>query len=298
MSIPKNAIKVFSWILYDAYQWNQEQFDWTYKIFEWLKWKDAAQVLLIFDDWEVWIWYEEQPWRPPFFGLLGWVIEAWEQPITAIKRELLEETWLECTEYIPFRVFSPMKSIVRSFHCFLWRWVRESAIPSPEAWEAVEVIKISLEELMEIMSWDYFRTKDFALEIFREYYAWWIDRVRASLGIWDSIKENEEVIYDEIVPIKKTRIKLKAIKKELKVKKEAKTIVKKKKEVKPKLIKKKIIKPKTKKIILKKPIKKRDSLTIGNKKWNIKKVPDFKSFLDQMEKDIKKKADAFEEPLF
>lgn len=291
MSIPKNAIKVFGWELYDVYQRNQQQFDGTYKIFEALKWKDASQILLIFDDWEVWIAYEEQPGRPPFFWLLGWVMEQWENPIHTINRELLEETWLGCDEIIPFKTFTQAKTIVRYFHCHLWRWVRYIQEPNEQSWEKVEVIKISVEELMQIMVGPYFRTKDFALDILKEYYKWWISRVRAILGIWDGIEE--EKIEENIIPEIKSKKKTPS-------KKKTELTKSKKPPIKPKKIAVKTKPIKVKKTVIKKPIplKKKDSLTSSKNKYIPKKTNDFKGFLKEMEKKIKKKEVEFEEPLF
>jgi len=62
--------------------------------------------------------------------------------------------------------------------------------------------------------------------------------------------------------------------------------------VKKAIIKKKIEKPK------KQLVKKKDSIPLNKKKSISKKQTDFKSFLSDLEKKIKKKEVEFEEPLF
>ncbi|MEI7603954.1 MAG: hypothetical protein WCJ19_02970 [bacterium] len=49
--IPEDAVKVFSGVIFDVYQWQQLQFDGTYATFEKIKRNDVALVIPIMDRW-------------------------------------------------------------------------------------------------------------------------------------------------------------------------------------------------------------------------------------------------------
>ena len=99
MSLPNNAEKVFEGKIFDVYQWEQVMFDWKKKIFEKLKRTDTVDIVAITKDNKIIIVKEEQPWREPFYWLVWWTCEKWEEPIESAKRELLEETWLISNEW-------------------------------------------------------------------------------------------------------------------------------------------------------------------------------------------------------
>jgi hydrolase, NUDIX family len=61
MKIPKNATKVFSGKTFDVYQWEQEMFDGSKKIFEKLKRNDSLDIIAINKNNEIYILEEEHP---------------------------------------------------------------------------------------------------------------------------------------------------------------------------------------------------------------------------------------------
>ena len=60
MKIPINAKKVFSGIIFDTYQWEQEMYDGSHKIFEMVKRSPTVDVIATMDDKIITLW-EEQP---------------------------------------------------------------------------------------------------------------------------------------------------------------------------------------------------------------------------------------------
>src|SRR5258708_1840735 len=89
--IPEHARKVFTGIMYDVYQWDQEMFDGTTRVFEALAREDAVSVIPIIDDKLVMI-KEEQPGREMYNAFPAGGMKPGETPIEAAKRELYEET--------------------------------------------------------------------------------------------------------------------------------------------------------------------------------------------------------------
>lgn len=97
--IPKNAKKVFSWIIYDIYQWERELFDWTKATFEMAKRSWTALVIPILDNWHILVTKQEQPWIWEYIDFLWWRQDKWEELIDTAKREFLEETWYEAKSW-------------------------------------------------------------------------------------------------------------------------------------------------------------------------------------------------------
>ena len=91
MKIPKHATKVFSGVIFDIYQWQQELFDGSYTTFEMASRANAVSIIPIVDD-KIVILHEEQPMHEPRVGFPGGHIDAGEAPVQAAIRELHEET--------------------------------------------------------------------------------------------------------------------------------------------------------------------------------------------------------------
>ena len=89
--IPKHAQKVFTGVIYDIYQWEQELFDGTYTTFEMASRANAVNIIPVIDDTIV-VLHEQQPTHSPHIGFPGGHIEPGEEPLEAAVRELHEET--------------------------------------------------------------------------------------------------------------------------------------------------------------------------------------------------------------
>lgn len=89
--IPKHAKKVFTGVIFDIYQWQQELFDGSYTTFEMASRADAVSIIPIIDD-KIVVLHEEQPMHDPRIGFPGGHIEPKETPLQAAIRELHEET--------------------------------------------------------------------------------------------------------------------------------------------------------------------------------------------------------------
>jgi hypothetical protein len=90
--LPKNAKKVFQGKIFDVYQWEQKMFDNSVEIFEKLKRADTVVAIAIKGD-KIIIQEQKQPdWTHLLVSLPGGRCERNELPLSAVKRELLEET--------------------------------------------------------------------------------------------------------------------------------------------------------------------------------------------------------------
>lgn len=90
--VPLNAREVFRGLRFSVLQWEQELFDGTTATFENLKRISDSVIVLAQTNEGYVLTKESQPGRDPFIGVPAGVINPGEDPLTAAKRELLEET--------------------------------------------------------------------------------------------------------------------------------------------------------------------------------------------------------------
>ncbi|EKE29925.1 MAG: NUDIX hydrolase [uncultured bacterium (gcode 4)] len=172
MKIPKNAIKVFDWIIFDSYQWEQELYDWSIKIFEWLKRNDTADVIALSENWNIFVLEQEQPGREPFYTFPWWCAETWEDPYDLARRELLEETWLETENLELYKVYNNSSKISYDKFFFIARNCRKVQKQKLDWWEKIKVIEVDWNWLMDIVSSPKFALKEFALDALSAHYNW------------------------------------------------------------------------------------------------------------------------------
>ena len=94
--------------------------------------------------------------RPPLgkmeLGLPAGLVEEGEEPEAAARRELLEETGHSGGRWEPLGVLASSPSLKDNHaHLFLARGVRETAAPDPDEHELVEVVKVPVEELVDLI---------------------------------------------------------------------------------------------------------------------------------------------------
>jgi ADP-ribose pyrophosphatase len=91
--------------------------------------------------------------RPPLermeLGLPAGLVEEDEKPEAAARRELLEETGYSGGEWEPLGALASSPSLKDNWaYLFLARGVEETSAPDPDEHELVEVVKVSVEDLL------------------------------------------------------------------------------------------------------------------------------------------------------
>jgi len=108
--IPDHAECVFKGVMFDVYQWPQQQFDGTVKTFEMLRRPDTVQIVVV-RGMQILLVEDEQPGRTPrlhFPGGRADEDDSWE---VAAKRELREEAGLVCRDWKLIDVQQPIIKI-------------------------------------------------------------------------------------------------------------------------------------------------------------------------------------------
>ena len=148
--IPDNAKKVFGGVLFDVYQWEQELFDGTKTLFEKLKRPDTVVVFPVLDDGKIILTEQEQPGKEPFIGATGGRVDEGEDILEAAKRELLEESGYEASEFVLWDAQHPTSKIDWVVYTFIAKGLKKVADMNLDAGEKINLKLVNLEEFIEI----------------------------------------------------------------------------------------------------------------------------------------------------
>lgn len=153
--VPPQATRVFKGVIYDTYQWEQELFDGSKTTFEMLKRPDTVRILAIVDD-KIVIIKQEQPHVGLFIDIPGGFHDKeGETELDAAKRELKEETGVECKNWKLIEAVQAHNKIEQFNYLFLAfdavdGNTLESRKQKLDIGERVEVTYLSLEEAKKI----------------------------------------------------------------------------------------------------------------------------------------------------
>jgi len=148
--IPDNAKKVFTGVLFDVYQWEQELFDGTTATFEKLKRPDTVVVFPVLNEGKILLTEQEQPGKVPFVGTAGGRVDEGEDILAAAKRELLEETGYEAEEYILWDAQHPTSKIDWVVYTFIAKGLKKVAEMNLDAGEKIKLLPVTFDELTEM----------------------------------------------------------------------------------------------------------------------------------------------------
>ncbi len=149
--IPSHAKRVFEGDIFDVYQWEQELFDGTSKIFEKLKRDDTIVVIPSLPDRTLIVEEDEQPSRSAIITFpAGRMDKEGEGPLEAAKRELLEETGYESDEWSLWRALQPVTKIDWAVYIFVARNCRKVAEQSLDTGERIEISMKTLDEIIKL----------------------------------------------------------------------------------------------------------------------------------------------------
>lgn len=158
--IPDNAKKVFKGVLFDVYQWEQEMFDGTKAVFEKLKRPDTVIVFPVTDDGKIILTKQEQPGKEPFIGAAGGRVDEGEDILAAAKRELLEETGYEASEFTLWDAQHPTSKIDWVVYTFIAKGIKKISEPHLDSGEKIVSYSVSFDEFIETGTGEKFSEKE------------------------------------------------------------------------------------------------------------------------------------------
>ncbi|MGB4076539.1 MAG: NUDIX hydrolase [Minisyncoccia bacterium] len=150
--IPEHAKRVFTGVVFDVYQWEQRLYDSSIKTFEKVKRDDTIVVIPTLSDKRFIMEIDEQPSRTPIRTFpAGRMDHAGENdPLETAKRELLEETGYESSEWSLWRSFQPVTKVDWAVYIFVAKNCQKTSEPDPGPGEKITVELKTFDEVIEL----------------------------------------------------------------------------------------------------------------------------------------------------
>ncbi len=148
--LPDHAKKVFKGIVFDVYQWEQELFDGSKKIFEKIKRADTVSVYPVLSDGTIIVLEQQQPGTGTYIGSAGGRVDEGEDILTAAKRELLEETGYEADEWIVWHTAQPSTKVEWTIYTFIAKGLKKVAKINLDGGEKIKEKRVTLDELIDL----------------------------------------------------------------------------------------------------------------------------------------------------
>lgn len=154
--IPPQAKRVFKGIIFDVYQWEQKMFDGTMATYEYIKRCDSAQIIAVTAD-KIIILDQEQPFKGSFISLPAGRCDHDDDPLKEAKRELLEETGYESSDWVHWQETKAKGSIDWTTHTYIARDCRYKQPQSLDNGEKISVRFIDFDEFLMLADDERFR---------------------------------------------------------------------------------------------------------------------------------------------
>ena len=165
--IPPHARCVFSGVLFDVFQWEQELFDGSTAAVEAVRRLPSVQILATTPDDRVILLREEQPFVGRFVAVPGGRIDRGHTPEETVLRELREELGMAPEGIEPWQTETFGSNIQWTTHDFIARRCRQVGEPEREPGERIEPYLVTFERLLEESERPDFRNKVLANRLFR-----------------------------------------------------------------------------------------------------------------------------------
>lgn len=146
--IPDGAKLAFKGVIFEVWQWQQEMFDGTLKTFERIWRPPTVEVIATIGD-RILIEYQDQPDRKGSINLVSGRADKSDDLLSEAKRELLEETGYESSDWREFlRHGAGGGKVVHEVCYFIARNCKKVGEQNLDAGERIEVKLITFEELL------------------------------------------------------------------------------------------------------------------------------------------------------
>lgn len=147
-TLPEGAKRVFEGKLFDTYQWEQKLYDGTTSTFERISRPDTIVVFPILSDGTIILVNDSQPDRDTILTAPAGRIEEGEEPETAARREMREETGYEAEKLELLYAYQPYRKVDWVVHVFVARGCRKAGEPTLDAGEKITLRPVTFNELV------------------------------------------------------------------------------------------------------------------------------------------------------
>lgn len=164
--IPPQAKRVFKGQIFDVYQWSQEMYDGTTQTFEKLVRPDTVVVFPILEDGTILLTEQEQPGKEKFIGSAGGRIDEGEDILSAAKRELLEETGYEASEFILWDAQHVTSKIDWVVFTFIAKGLKKVSEQNLDNGEKITLKPVNFDDFLDIATQTNFIDKEILSKIY------------------------------------------------------------------------------------------------------------------------------------
>ena len=148
--IPKHAKKVFQGDIFSVYQWQQKMFDGSYKTFERAKRQDSVVIIATVKN-KIVLLKQMQPGTKWFYCTpSGRMDIPGEKPITAAKRELLEETGMVAKKFFLWKKVESEGKVSSTIYFYIARDCKKISEQKLDAGEKIKVGFITFDEYLKL----------------------------------------------------------------------------------------------------------------------------------------------------
>jgi ADP-ribose pyrophosphatase len=148
--IPDQAEKVFSGVIFDVYQWQQDNFDGSKATFEMLKRADTVTAIAIADD-KILTIEDTQPHVGTRLGFPGGRVDEEDgDTLSAIKREVLEETGYQFENWKLIQVIQPHPKLEWFVYAYLAWEGKKVTEPHLDVGEKIKLNLVDFAQLKQL----------------------------------------------------------------------------------------------------------------------------------------------------
>ncbi len=141
-------------------------YDGSKKIFEKIKRPDTVVVFPVLDDGTILLTKQHQPRKEPFIGACGGRIEEDEDVLNSAKREFLEETWYEASDYVLWKSIQPASKVDRALYFFIAKWCKKVDNQTLDSWEKITLFTVTFDEFLQIGRDEIFMEKEIIPDLY------------------------------------------------------------------------------------------------------------------------------------
>ncbi len=164
--IPPQAKKVFSGVIFDVYQWEQELYDDSMATFERLRRPATLNVIAEIDG-KIAIADQEQPHKGHFLSLLGGRQDDNENPLEGAKRELEEEAGLVSNEWELWNTVEPYNKVDWTIYTYIARNCKKNKTQNVDAGEKITVLEMTFDEFVDAVLSEQFCGQELVEQVLR-----------------------------------------------------------------------------------------------------------------------------------
>jgi len=151
-TIPDQAKKVFSGVIFDTYQWEQIMFDGSTATFEMLKRMSTVSILATTSEKHVLLTHQQQPRHKDFISLPGGKQDQGETPLQTAKRELQEESGYTSNEWELYKTYRPYNKIDWEVFVYIAKNCKKTHSQQLDPGEKISISTVSFESFIETVT--------------------------------------------------------------------------------------------------------------------------------------------------